>query len=76
MTETSDLKLVSDYCGIDFAGCMELDCYTYQLLLKDAFVERMKQTEEGKSYLEDCYLIQQVKPDRKALKERFGGDKA
>ena len=35
----------------------------------------MKQSDKGKEYLEDCWLINQTEPDRKALREKFGGGK-
>ena len=73
-TETEDLKLVSDYSGLDFEKCIELDCYTYKLLLRDAYIYRFKQTKEGRDYLENCYILQQTKPNRKALKNKWGGD--
>ena len=34
----------------------------------------MKQTEEGRAYLEDCWILERTQPDRKALRENFGGD--
>jgi len=52
--ETNDLKLLSDYTGLNFNECLELDCYTYKLLLKDAFIYQMRQTNEGQEYLENC----------------------
>lgn len=50
---------------------MEIDCYTFQVILKDAFIDRMKQTQEGQEYLENCYLLQQTAPDREALRSHF-----
>lgn len=74
-TETVDVKAVSDYTSLNFDECLQLDIYTYRLLLKDAFIHDMKQTQEGREYLEDCWLLQQTTPNRGKLKERFGGEK-
>lgn len=75
MVETEELKYISDYSGLNFAECLELDCYTYKILVRDAFVYKMKQSDKGKEYLEDCWLINQTEPDRKSLREKFGGGK-
>lgn len=75
ITETGDLKLISDYSGLDFEQCMNLDCYTYKLLLRDAYIYKLKQSEQGREYLENCYILQQTEPDRKALKNKWGGER-
>jgi len=32
-------------------------------------------TEEGRKYLDDCYRMEQTKPDREALRRKYkGGD--
>ncbi|MCI1959701.1 MAG: hypothetical protein LKJ25_08790 [Clostridia bacterium] len=72
-TDTEDLKFVSDYTGLDFNRCLEIDCYTFKLLLRDAFIYKMRQTESGRGYLEDCYLLTQTKPDKKRLRQMFKG---
>lgn len=72
MADTEDLKMVADYSRLNFDECLELDCYTYKSLVRDAFIYKMKQSEQGKEYLEDCYLLQQTQPNRKKLREKFG----
>lgn len=74
ITETEEVKTVSEYTGFDFEKCLSLDMRTFKCLFRDAFVYQMKQTEEGRKYLEDCYILQQTKPDRKKLRKKFGGD--
>ncbi|MCI1958971.1 MAG: hypothetical protein LKJ25_05020 [Clostridia bacterium] len=71
-TDTEDLKMVADYSRLNFNECLELDCYTYKAILKDAFIYKMRKTKEGAEYLEDCWLLQQTQPDRKKLREKFG----
>ena len=70
--ETEEVKTVSNYSGLDFKQCLALDIRTYKLLFRDAFIYNMKQTEKGREYLEDCWMIQQTKPDKNKLREKFG----
>jgi predicted RNA polymerase sigma factor len=51
---------------------MDLDCYTFKVLVKDGFIERMSKTKEGREYLEDAYYLTQTAPDREALRKHFG----
>ncbi|MCI2000267.1 MAG: hypothetical protein LKJ75_05140 [Clostridia bacterium] len=71
-TDTEDLKMVADYSRLNFNECLELNCYTYKCLVRDAFIYKMRKTEKGIDYLETCWLLQQTQPDRKKLREKFG----
>lgn len=44
----------------------------YLLFRRDAFITRMSQTKEGREYLRDAHNLEQVNPDRKALRDQFG----
>lgn len=68
---TTDLKLLADYTLLNFNEIMELDCYTYKVLLKDAFIYKMSQSKEGQEYLENAWILQQSAPDREALRKTF-----
>lgn len=72
VTETEEIKMVSDYAGLNFESCLGLGIDTFKLLFRDAFVYRMKQTEKGREYLENAWLLKQTEPDRKKLRQRFG----
>ena len=50
---------------------MELDTLTYNLLLRDALCLKFMETEEGQQHLDDCWRLQQTKPDREKLREQF-----
>lgn len=50
---------------------MEMDTFSYALLLRDALLLRLKETEDGRDYLEKCWLYQQQEPDRAALRKQF-----
>ena len=62
---------MSDYTNLDFETVLEIDAITYKILFRDAYVHMLSQTEEGKEYLEKCWLLTQSEPDRKALREQF-----
>ena len=62
---------MSDYTNLDFETVLEIDAITYKILFRDAYVHMLSQTDEGKEYLEKCWLLTQSEPDRKALREQF-----
>ncbi len=70
---SSDMKIVSDYTGHNFGEVDQLEIFDYWSYLHDAVVWNCSRTDSGKEYLENAYFYQQTKPDRKALKEKFGG---
>lgn len=65
-------KVVSDYSGLNFNEIMDLPLSRYLALRRDGFIYRLSQTEKGREHLENCWLLEQTKPDRKRLRERFG----
>ena len=71
-TITWGRRLVSEYTGLNFHQVGALDYGTYLLYLRDAYIYRLNQTESGREYLDDCWRMQQTKPDRGALREKFG----
>ena len=56
---------------MNFDELMQIDCITFKMLLRDGFINRMRQTEEGREYLENCWLIKQTEPDRARLRRDF-----
>ena len=77
IVDTEDLKVASDYSGLDFGELLSLDCVSYKMLFRDAFIYKLKQSKEGQEYLEYCWILEQTKPDRGSLRNKFkgGGDK-
>ena len=65
-------RLVCKYSCLSFAEIEELPIDTYFLLLRDAFIYDKSQTEEGREYLENCWILEQTEPDRNSLREKFG----
>ena len=64
--------LVSRYTGLNILQVEELDFIDYLMYRRDAFIYRMSQTEEGVKYLKDAYRLEQTKPDRESLRNKFG----
>lgn len=69
---SEDLKLAADYSKLNFDELLNLDCISYKILVRDAFIYKLKQTEEGREYLEECWLLKQTSPDRNKLRNKFG----
>ena len=64
--------MVADYTGLNFVQIEELPIDVYMLLMRDAFIYKSERTEEGRKYLENCWRMEQTKPDRQKLRETFG----
>lgn len=65
-------RLVADYTGLNILQVEELDYIDYLLYRRDAFIYRMSQTEEGVKYLNNAWRLEQTKPDRESLRQKFG----
>lgn len=65
-------KMVSDFSGYDFDRIENLSIFEFWALLHDAVVYNCQQTEEGRKYLNACWLHSQTEPDRGALQKYFG----
>ena len=50
----------------------ELDYLVYLMYRRDAFIWRLSQTEKGEEYLNNAWMLEQTKPDRDALRKKFG----
>lgn len=61
-----------DYAHFDLNKVMELDVLIYWTLLRDAVIHNHMQTEAGREYLENCWTLEQTKPDKEKLKEKYG----
>lgn len=63
--------MVSEYTGFNFKIINELEAFEFWLYLRDSIVYKYMQTEEGKEYLENCWRIEQTKPDRKSIRNKM-----
>jgi hypothetical protein len=68
---TIEEKVVCKYTGYDFDRLDELEVFEYWLLLRDAVIYNHMQSEEGNKYLENCWRMEQVNPDRKRIREKM-----
>lgn len=65
-------NLVASYTGLNFHEVGQLDYGTYLLWLRDAYINMLNQSEEGRAHLDDCWRMEQTKPDRAKLREKLG----
>ena len=72
MITTTFEHLVVEYTGLNIQQVEELNYLDYLRYRRDAFIWRMSQTEKGEEYLNNAWRMEQTKPDRKALREKFG----
>ena len=70
-TTTDTLKLISDYTRLNFTEVLNLDCCLFKLYFRDAYIYKLKQTEEGREYLENCWILQQTQPDKEKLRQKY-----
>lgn len=75
MITTTWEHLVSGYTGLNMLEVEELDYIDYLQYRRDAFIWRMSQTERGEEYLNNAWNLEQTKPDRKVLREKFGEER-
>ena len=72
ITTTWGRRLVSEYTGLDFHQVGQLDYGTYLLWRRDAYISMLNRTEDGRQYLDDCWRMEQTKPDRHKLRQKLG----
>lgn len=64
--------LVAQYTGLNILQVEELDYLDYLIYRRDAFIDRMSQSEEGTKYLDKAWRLEQTAPDRDSLRAKFG----
>lgn len=72
MINTTWEYLVAQYTGLNILQVEELDYIDYLMYRRDAFIHKMSQSEAGEKYLNNAWRLEQTKPDRKSLREKFG----
>lgn len=63
---------VSEYTGLNFFEVWALDYVLYLTLRRDAFIAWLSQSETGTEYLDNAWRMEQTKPDRAALRRKYG----
>lgn len=66
------MKLIADYTGLNFIEIQNLYIDEYKLLLREAYIYKLEQTEAGQEALETAWILEQTNPDRETLRETFG----
>lgn len=64
-------KLVIDYTGLTLWDVQEMPIDVYLYFMREAYIHGHLQTEKGREYLENCWRLEQTKPDRKKIREKF-----
>ena len=72
MITTTWEHLVAQYTGLNILEVEELDYIAYLTYRRDAFIYTLNQTEKGREYLNNAYRLEQTKPNREKLREKFG----
>lgn len=62
---------MAEYTGLNFLQIAELDYLQYLVWLRDAYIHKLSQTEEGQEYLDNAWRMEQTKPDREALRKKL-----
>ncbi len=65
-------KMVMDYARLNLFEIDRLPIDVYFGIQRDAYIYNLQQTEAGREYLEQCWIMSQTEPDRKHLREKFG----
>lgn len=70
--KTKIKHLVHEYTGLNFNEIGDLNYLTFLEYRRDAYIHRLDGTAEGREYLRNAWRMEQVEPDRAALRRRFG----
>lgn len=60
------------FTGMNFAQLDKLNVFVFWLYLRDAVIYNASMTEDGRDWLERCWVQQQTEPDRETLRKLFG----
>lgn len=63
---------MSAYTGLDFQQIQRLNYIEYLQYRRDAFINYLNGSEEGREYLRNAWRMEQTEPDRVALRRKFG----
>lgn len=75
-TPTWYKHLVSVYTGLDFKQIGGLNYLEFLQYRRDAFINWLSQSEKGQEYLDNAWRMEQTKPERSKLREKYGRKEA
>lgn len=67
---------MSEYTGLNFFEVGQLNYLQYLIWRRDAYIHMLSRTEAGQEYLDNAWRMEQTKPDRVALRKKFGKEGA
>ena len=63
---------VAEYTGLNFFEVWSMPYVMYLTLRRDAFIAWLSKSPAGQEYLDNAWRMEQTKPDRASLREKFG----
>lgn len=63
--------LVAEYSGLSLLEVGDLDYILYLTWRRDAYINKLSQTEAGQEYLDNAWRMEQTEPDREALRKKL-----
>lgn len=64
-----------DYTGLNLNEIQQMELDEYLFYMREAYIYNLNQTEKGREYLDNCWRIKQKRPDRQALRKKFGKER-
>ena len=61
-----DESMVARWANMPITQVDDLPYLDYLRYLRDSFIDKMNQTEDGVKYLDNAWLLEQTEPDREA----------
>lgn len=63
--------LFSETTPLDYSSPPRTAIDLYLYFMREANIHKLMQTKEGREYLDNCWRMEQTKPDRKKLREKM-----
>lgn len=64
-------KYAADFANMSIPEALQLPLNEYLQYLRDGYIYATMRRPGGLEYLEECWLMEQTTPDRKALRSKF-----
>ena len=64
-----------DYTGLNLNEIQLMELDEYLFYMREAYIYSLNQTEKGREDLDNCWRITHTRPDRQALREKFGKER-
>ena len=64
------VQTVIKYSKLSYREVMQMPCDLFFLMKRNASIDALSRTEEGREYLKDCKRLETTTPDYEALRRR------